>query len=293
MLSDSVSLLIHHVKRQSTISKEEKSRIKRLLRQTLPDLFRQPRMPLSDDEDDEAVVKKEKDESMTSTKTAATPTRESRDAVSDVGNICKQDVEMDVSGSGESHTLFFADKYWYVFLRLYQVLCSRLHMLRERSQTLAQEEDAQSTQRNESTAVALRLRQPVNLAPHQYYNHTLEMVRSLLDGNLESVAFEDQLRDLLGIHVYYAFTLDKVVQMAVRQLQYLVMEELSVKMTPLLVGVGRDEAPVVSGVVSKTRIDGESSRHSRTRIASACTSARVAGLTLSCWIRLGKAAMAL
>ena len=38
----------------------------------------------------------------------------------------------------------------------------------------------------------------------------LDMVQSLLDGNMESNIFEDTLREMFGIHAYHAFTLDKV-----------------------------------------------------------------------------------
>ena len=48
------------------------------------------------------------------------------------------------------------------------------------------------------------------------------MVRSVSDGNMDSVAFEDTLREIFGIQAFAAFTLDKVVVNAVRQLQYLV-----------------------------------------------------------------------
>lgn len=43
------------------------------------------------------------------------------------------------------------------------------------------------------------------------------MVRSVLDGNTEASAYEDGLREMFGIHAYIAFTLDKVVSYAVRQ----------------------------------------------------------------------------
>lgn len=36
------------------------------------------------------------------------------------------------------------------------------------------------------------------------------MVKNVLDGNLDSGAYEDQLREMLGIRAYIAFTLDKV-----------------------------------------------------------------------------------
>lgn len=43
------------------------------------------------------------------------------------------------------------------------------------------------------------------------------MVRNVLDGNMDSNAYEDTLREMFGIHAYIAFTLDKVVTYAVRQ----------------------------------------------------------------------------
>ena len=43
------------------------------------------------------------------------------------------------------------------------------------------------------------------------------MVKNVLDGNLESSSFEDQLREMYGIHAYIAFTMDKLVQNIVRQ----------------------------------------------------------------------------
>lgn len=43
------------------------------------------------------------------------------------------------------------------------------------------------------------------------------MIKNVLDGNMESTAYEDTLREMFGIHAYIAFTLDKVVTYAVRQ----------------------------------------------------------------------------
>ena len=51
------------------------------------------------------------------------------------------------------------------------------------------------------------------------------MVKNLLDGNLESTLYEDQLREMYGIHAYIAFTMDKLVQNIVRQLQHISSEE--------------------------------------------------------------------
>jgi paired amphipathic helix protein Sin3a len=50
-----------------------------------------------------------------------------------------------------------------------------------------------------------------------YYPTFLEMVRNLLDGNIEPGVYEDTLREMFGIHAYIAYTMDKVVSNAVRQ----------------------------------------------------------------------------
>lgn len=55
ILDDAANLLIHHVKRQTAVQKQEKTRIKHILRQFIPDLFFWPRQQLSDDERDDGT----------------------------------------------------------------------------------------------------------------------------------------------------------------------------------------------------------------------------------------------
>lgn len=50
-----------------------------------------------------------------------------------------------------------------------------------------------------------------------YYSVFLEMVRNLLDGNMEPAQYEDSLREMFTIHAYVAFTMDKLIQNIVRQ----------------------------------------------------------------------------
>lgn len=68
------------------------------------------------------------------------------------------------------------------------------------------------------------------------------MVKQLLDGNLDSNQFEDQLREMFGIYAYISFTLDKVVQNLVRQLQHIVCEESSVQTTELFLEASKVNA---------------------------------------------------
>ncbi|KAH8400891.1 hypothetical protein KR009_001639 [Drosophila setifemur] len=365
ILDDAANLLIHHVKRQTGIQKQEKQKIKQIIRQFVPDLFYAPRQPLSDDERDDAFqflvddntkmdvdspvsrpelaprnagkgtpsevasssparsnassssgaasasgatagIKKETDDSKTTsgsalaTTTSATPSsttpsddatpststaaaaavaaassssvssteakakdesqslstnrddatsssatggvsvsspRQAQDpAASNEVEIKHEHLAMDFVSpkllpphaqgqhEDESYSLFFANNNWYLFLRLHAILCDRLHAMYERARLLAIEEERCRVNRRESTATALRLKPKPDIQVEDYYPSFLEMLKNVLDGNMDSNTFEDTMREMFGIYAYISFTLDKVVSNAVRQLQYCVTE---------------------------------------------------------------------
>lgn len=60
-----------------------------------------------------------------------------------------------------------------------------------------------------------------------YYPVFLDMVRNLLDGNMDSSSYEDSLREMFGIHAYIAFTMDKIIHNCVRQLHAIVTDDSS------------------------------------------------------------------
>ncbi|XP_049530557.1 uncharacterized protein LOC125948482 isoform X1 [Anopheles darlingi] len=362
ILEDAANLLIHHVKRQTGIQKQEKARIKHMLRQFVPDLFFAPRQQLSEDEreedDKDMDVDQEEDEcsggkssnskrvsgsgsssntpsganntndgvaemsamkeevgdnttgsegvaaskkgshesqsmasgsgaptastTVTSSSSSATVTSSSGAASTNNSNSNEDNNGRNATGSTgtstaesdtgskmpikaeikdendvtspttstqdqataagqqpmspplpphasgkhieEAYTLFFANNNWYLFLRLHAILCERLRTIYERAQIIAAEERAYESTRNNSTATALRLKPKSEIRIEEYYNTFLEMLKNLLDGNMESSSYEDTLREMFGIHAYIAFTLDRVVQNAVRQLQHCVTE---------------------------------------------------------------------
>ena len=60
MIEEACNLIIHHVKRQTSIHKEDKQKVKQLLRQFIPDLFATPRGELSDDEMEDDTDERDK-----------------------------------------------------------------------------------------------------------------------------------------------------------------------------------------------------------------------------------------
>ena len=60
---------------------------------------------------------------------------------------------------------------------------------------------------------------PGEVELEEYYPAFLDMVRSLLDGNLDSTQYEDTLREMFTIHAYIGFTIDKVIHNIIRQVR--------------------------------------------------------------------------
>ncbi|XP_011295648.1 uncharacterized protein LOC101889781 isoform X2 [Musca domestica] len=127
----------------------------------------------------------------------------------------------------EAYTLFYANNNWYLFFRLHAILCERLRTMYERAQIIAAEEEKYKQNRRENIAQALRLKPKSEVAVEDYYPTFLDMLKNVLDGNMDSNTFEDQMREMFGIHAYISFTLDKVVSNAVRQLQNCVTERIA------------------------------------------------------------------
>ena len=231
ILEDAANLLIHHVKRQTSIHKEDKQKIKAMLKQNLPDIFFHPRQEMSDTESEKDEDESEKDESDNE---EGKKKKEERKEI----NIKEEEVQAEIKEGElpsharevedtESYSLIMANNHWYLFLRLHNLLCERLMQMYEHALVIAAEEGEEGNGRSESTATALRLKPKNGLSPSNYYPAFKDMVMSVLDNNMDSIAYEDTLREMFGIHAFTAFTLDKVIANAVRQLQHLVTDESS------------------------------------------------------------------
>ncbi|XP_021968707.1 paired amphipathic helix protein Sin3a isoform X3 [Folsomia candida] len=135
----------------------------------------------------------------------------------------------------ETYTLFYANNAWYVFLRLHQIMVERLGKMLDTAAKVLQEElkSGSASSGKVPPAVALGMRTPNGLEPSEYFPAFIDMVKNVLDGNMEPSTYEDTMRELFGIHAYISYTMDKVVTNAVRQLQTLVSDEVCMKFTDL------------------------------------------------------------
>ncbi|KAM9493615.1 paired amphipathic helix protein Sin3a isoform 3-T3 [Clarias gariepinus] len=237
ILEDAAALIIHHVKRQSSIHKDDKYKIKQVIYHFIPDMLFARRGELSDVEEEEEEEEPDPDEDGTK-KPNGTSQPKSKLLFSHTAPA-----QQKLSNCDEAYNLFYVNNNWYVFLRLHHMLCSRLLRIYNQAEKQIEEETRErewernvlglKREKNDSPAVQLRLREPLDIDVEDYYSAFLEMVRNLLDGNMETSQYEDQLREMFTIHAYIAFTMDKLIQSIVRQLQHIVSDEICVQVTDL------------------------------------------------------------
>ncbi|CAN9506629.1 unnamed protein product [Ophioblennius macclurei] len=270
ILEDAAALIIHHVKRQVGIQKEDKCKIKQIIHHFIPDLLFSRRGELSDveeEEDDEDEEEEEDGGGGSGEAEQDGPKKHnglpggggggsSSSGGGGGGSPSKSKLLFGSApkprGADEAYNVFLVNNYWYIFLRLHHILCSRL--LRIYGQAEKQiEEDAREREwerevlglkrdKNENPAVQLKMKEPMDVDVDDYYSVFLEMVRNLLDGNMEPAQYEDSLREMFTIHAYVAFTMDKLIQSIVRQLQHLVTDDVCVRVTDMYLSESANKA---------------------------------------------------
>uniref|UniRef100_A0A7N9AQS4 Paired amphipathic helix protein Sin3b n=1 Tax=Mastacembelus armatus TaxID=205130 RepID=A0A7N9AQS4_9TELE len=240
ILEDAASLIIYHVKRQPTIHKDDKDHIKRIIQHFVPDLFFSRRGELSDTEE---WTDEDQPAGTAASTPVSTPMETGSGAAGEKVDLRDPEAEHQKEMDGV-YNLFFVNNNWYFFLRLHQTLCLRLlRVYRQAERQLLEHRAEQSRERllmaegrREKAcdlAMELRLKQPSEVELEEYYPAFLDMVRSLLDGNLDSTQYEDTLREMFTIHAYIGFTIDKVIHNIIRQLQHLVSDEVCLQVVDL------------------------------------------------------------
>ncbi|ODO11875.1 hypothetical protein I350_00659 [Cryptococcus amylolentus CBS 6273] len=143
------------------------------------------------------------------------------------------------SGKPKRKANFFANTNFYVLVRYFQMLYSRLVTCK----AIAAKHAAEKRRPVNPLAVKLGLVDPVtqyfgilegdNPAQH-YYTHLLGLLERYFDNEIEFGAFEDALRLMFTNEAYLMFNLDKVIGGIVRQIQTIVGDLKSQELHALL-----------------------------------------------------------
>jgi paired amphipathic helix protein Sin3a len=223
ILDDAASLIVFLVKRQMGFAKEDKQNIKKIMYQFLPDFLFSPRGELSDDEEDDDDDENKREKKTRPTRHTDTNRRRNTESTAAKPRQLAQEYQK----PDDMFHLFIVNDNYYYFFRLHQLLCERLLKMFQQSLRLIEQESSSQRNRPTSAASVLRLSNRLNIPVDEYYSVFLDMVRNLLDGNMDSSSYEDSLREMFGIHAYIAFTMDKIIQNCVRQLHAIVTDDSS------------------------------------------------------------------
>ncbi|KAJ3385626.1 Transcriptional regulatory protein sin3 [Entophlyctis sp. JEL0112] len=132
---------------------------------------------------------------------------------------------------------FFANSSFYVFFRLYEILCDRLGKMKELSQQFSKNPPSYMSTLN-PVAVSLGLQNADSLDAAQpkskdRYTDFIRCVHELFESKIDSVEFEDRTRALFGTSAYISYTIDKLVQQIVKQIQVIVQDAASMDLVEL------------------------------------------------------------
>ncbi|KAM7015297.1 paired amphipathic helix protein Sin3a-like isoform 5-T6 [Tautogolabrus adspersus] len=249
ILEDAAALIIHHVKRQVGIQKEDKYKIKQIIHHFIPDLLFARRGELSDveEEEDEEEDDMEMDQDAPKKHNGLPGSSPTKSKL-----LFSNTAAQKLRGTDEAYNMFYVNNYWYIFLRLHHILCSRLLRIYGQAEKQIEEDGRErdwdrevlglKREKNENPAIQLKMKEPMDVDVEDYYSVFLEMVRNLLDGNMEPTQYEDSLREMFTIHAYIAFTMDKLIQSIVRQLQHLVTDDVCARVTDMYLSESANKA---------------------------------------------------
>ncbi|KJH45910.1 histone deacetylase interacting [Dictyocaulus viviparus] len=223
ILHDASDLIIHYVKRQSNIHKEEKNKIKCILRRYVTEWFGVDDEEMSDGEENSDPL---------------------IDGIGPPKKRRKEDAPEDEPPkliSTAHYRLVYGGNSLFLFFRVHQMICDRLGKLKiKHAEQMKDFEDevniiamqAQlyrihgkqfgSHEQNASdTNNGLATIKNPRRSPVSNYTDLLSEIKNLLDGNIDSNTFEDNIRILFPIDGYLVTTIDKLIAMVGRQLHFM------------------------------------------------------------------------
>eukprot|EP01134_Creolimax_fragrantissima_P004728 CFRG4728T1 len=134
----------------------------------------------------------------------------------------------------ERKTMFYANGHWVAFLRMHYLLYSRCETLKSLGKTLEKEYDGYSKKgKDKDVAVLLKRKPAATIEPMHYHKTFITYVEALLEQSIDSSTYEELCRDLYGHQAHKAFTFDRLIQLAVRQLHTLTTDESSGRLRSL------------------------------------------------------------
>ena len=252
-INDADKLTIYYLKRNCS-NRNEKCRIKRLLKHLLKDLRYCDREALSDDEQSANEETSEVEEDSRNNKDVDLDDKgkflDRSHNLQEILVLGSKDENVDqdqgLLNEGEKERVqgiakrtFFCTANWYLYFRLHLILCNRLAAIKqtclevvEKSSAATQnfsslEKSSDKNLTNVSAAVELRLKKAARVfhSGEDLYEEVMNAVCDLMDNKIDSEMFEDFIRQQLGLKSFECFTIDRLIHLIARQLQNIVSND--------------------------------------------------------------------
>ncbi|XP_019864517.1 PREDICTED: paired amphipathic helix protein Sin3a [Amphimedon queenslandica] len=216
VFNDAVGLVMYYMKRASSLTKEEATKVKVFLTRTLSAFCYYPDIQLTSEDD----------LSFDSDSDAMDVSQDVKDPDANPRSLLHSFPETPSCYHKLDHHTIFTNNTVYAFFRLIQFLCERLSKVYSQSLMTIQEHNNNGTPSSqESIAVKLGLRKLPGIQVDEYYPTFLNMAKNFMEGNIDSSSYEDTCREMFGVHAYLTFTMDRLVQNIARQLHVMIAEE--------------------------------------------------------------------
>merc|ERR1712137_664376 len=131
--------------------------------------------------------------------------------------------------------LLFGNNSFYVFFRFYQMLYERLLKAKQMAQDSFRKPAPNNTQKMMSHKLVSKPKKGFSNAEEKYSHYLNNMLRPLVEGDLDFAKYEDTCRELFGISSYILFTMDRLLKVLVKQIFSIFLEETSSKLAALMI----------------------------------------------------------
>ncbi|KAJ3159591.1 Transcriptional regulatory protein sin3 [Geranomyces michiganensis] len=136
----------------------------------------------------------------------------------------------EANGEPRGTYVMYANNLFYVFLRQYQLLYSRMMKMKELSMKIAQDPPKTGSKSHIAKELGLQNDSLATYAKLDRYTELLQACASFVSGDTEASEFEEKARTMFGTSAYLVFTVDKLCQAIIKQAQSTVADSKSMSL---------------------------------------------------------------
>ncbi|ODM93614.1 Paired amphipathic helix protein Sin3a [Orchesella cincta] len=215
---DASELVLHSVRRMSLLQLEDMKKIKQIFKLFIPDLFAHPHV--DDGEETESLPTSQSSQSkllvgLTNGMGVKNRRTFKRIKLANVNSNTASSCHTEYpENKDKNYRLFFGNAIWYGFFRLHHILCERLSQIYDLGGSNLTEDDMLGG----TVTGQLGYKPEPIVDQEKCYLTFTQLLKNLIDCEIDNNEYEDRLRNLFGTQAYIAFTMDKMIEAALGQL---------------------------------------------------------------------------